>query len=339
MLCSQLSGDADKGSLPQCTPFLQCDLAIYQGIPRCQVSRIIDHSLTYFYYTCCLLTDSILEKISLSTSSNSLGVLQQDISLENIPKIIGGQFMLENEAYVFDISASGPFYYPGARTDYDEQLCEAITTSVSTSASVIESFGSRGRSRSTSRASFSGGGGDKTPPGNSHSFGKTTPISQQPSSASRPINKARAEMETKASVLVSLQTKSLQKFSSLTEQEQELRLQNSGFLRNNAQTQNQLQPQVHHQQHQNGNKAATSGSIGKSLAGAALNGKSQPLVGIDSDATGPYSLSPTMSILLYIVSSIVLLASIACCFVGGLPLLYIFLICISVSGLVSLLPV
>ncbi len=53
-----------------------------------------------------------LAKISLSASGDILETLQKDISMESIPKTLGGTFELFNEPYVFDTSETGPFYCP-----------------------------------------------------------------------------------------------------------------------------------------------------------------------------------------------------------------------------------
>lgn len=51
--------------------------------------------------------------------------LLKDISIENIPACLGGQFDLYNEPYTFDTSSTGPFYYPEA--EEDRRLFEETT--------------------------------------------------------------------------------------------------------------------------------------------------------------------------------------------------------------------
>jgi hypothetical protein len=46
-----------------------------------------------------------------------LSALEKDISIENIPACLGGEFELYNEPFEFDVSESGPFFYPNAERD------------------------------------------------------------------------------------------------------------------------------------------------------------------------------------------------------------------------------
>eukprot|EP01038_Epipyxis_sp_PR26KG_P013277 gene13277-17790_t len=58
-----------------------------------------------------LLDEFTLAKISL-TGSSYMAELQEDISIENIPEILGGKNKSYNEPYIFDISVGGPLYCP-----------------------------------------------------------------------------------------------------------------------------------------------------------------------------------------------------------------------------------
>jgi len=62
-----------------------------------------------------LLDEASVAKVSLS-SSNYMDTLLKDIPHESIPVALGGGFTSYNEAYVFDVSESGPLYYLGAPT-------------------------------------------------------------------------------------------------------------------------------------------------------------------------------------------------------------------------------
>jgi hypothetical protein len=280
--------------------------------------------------------------------------------MENIPKLIGGQFTLEDEAYDFDISTSGPFYVPGGPSGFDEGLCQAVTHSS------INSPGLVTRGRTSSRASNSGDGvpstsfrrnsGAGAASANTSASAKVLPVNSigapastastvsASSSKSAPVGDgkdfAKQELENKASVLVSLQAHSLQKFSSLTQEQQEQRLANSGFLRTNANTRTQLYLTP------NGHSSSVSsvGGSGVRPPVAIPSEKAEPVAVVSaqkvtaskahSDGHKPFLMTP----LLYTCSFIILFASVCCCFVGGVRVLYIFLVCITMSSVLSLLP-
>lgn len=71
---------------------------------------------TMWYFLKQILDEPTQAKFEFS-GYDYLTALQKDISLENIPACLGGEFELYNEPYDFDVSPTGPFAYPAAEMD------------------------------------------------------------------------------------------------------------------------------------------------------------------------------------------------------------------------------
>jgi hypothetical protein len=64
---------------------------------------------------------STIAKISLC-GSNYMDVLLEEMSIENIPELLGGRCKAYNEPYTFDLSEDGPLYYLGSSSPANASL-------------------------------------------------------------------------------------------------------------------------------------------------------------------------------------------------------------------------
>lgn len=84
----------------------------YDNPSLCCGSRAI-HQLTIHAFCHTFRTQAKFE----FSGYDYLASLQKDITIENIPTCLGGEFELYNEPFTFDTSSTGPFSYAQAETD------------------------------------------------------------------------------------------------------------------------------------------------------------------------------------------------------------------------------
>lgn len=175
------------------------------------------------------------------------------------------------------------------------------------------------------------------------------------STASAPAHHQMNSAETKTSMLINLQARSLSKYSALTEQQMEQRLQNNGLLLRggggsgvrpvsapsksatqnsgllvyapdtlleHAQQQQQIQLQQKLQQAESEpSNANTSTEIADTMS-------------VEASPVAEVVMSP----LLWILTLLVLIASAVCVAMGGIKVLYFFGLCVTISSVLGMLP-
>lgn len=80
-----------------------------------------------------------MAKIGLC-GSTFMPLLLEDMTIENIPESLGGQFKLYNEPYEFDRSPTGPLYYPGAPAEPAPSSSTAVGSGSTTTRSSLSAL-------------------------------------------------------------------------------------------------------------------------------------------------------------------------------------------------------
>ena len=243
------------------------------------------------------LDSNMIDKVSLSPASAGLETLKLDIAEENIPEVIGGTNKTYNESYQFNVSTTGPFYYPGAPiVDTDNELSN-VTDSTGTSSSIDHLVSSNA----------------------------STPIASK-------LHTKLSETETKKAVLLNLQAKSLLKYSSRTETEQEQRLEKSGFGLRTEEKGHPPLPQTHsvptgHSRNNHPHKqSGVSSTVGQSHA-----------VHKETHIEHMENYHPPQSH--YLSTGLIILAALLVCYLGDIGASYVIIISVVVGSLTALLPI